>query len=94
MPASGHFASDDKDIIHILANGKIERVLQFKEPEVILSTGDKYRVKASGSWMGVWLQDQEKGESGGLSMDEKCLRGEFQSNELEVKLPEEGAQDL
>lgn len=95
MPESGRFASGDENIVHIPGNGRIETVLRFKEPEVILGKGEKYKVKASGNWMGVWLHGEGKGGDEGFSVDDEgCRRGEWQSNEIVVEVPGESTTDL
>ena len=96
LPASGHFSPEDEDIINVPANGKIEREVEIKPPEVVVMTGEEYRVKAEGNWMGVWVHDGDGGMRGrlGLGEEDGVRRGEFESNEIVVVIPEDREGEL
>ncbi|KAG9247563.1 hypothetical protein BJ878DRAFT_539189 [Calycina marina] len=80
LPPSGVFFA--QDTIRIEAGGKIESNVEVKAPEVILSSGVRYSVRAKGSWMHVKLGI---GSDKDLTTDEDgVLRGDFRSEAVEV----------
>jgi hypothetical protein len=94
LPTSGYFSLNDGNIIHIPANGQIEREVAFKEPEVALTKGESYAVKTQGSWKGVWIHDSGDSSPEKLYLDDDGLmRGDFESNQIIVEI-EEGGGDL
>lgn len=78
------------------ANGKIEKDVEIKPPEVVVMRGEEYRVKAEGNWMGVWFHDGVGGTRGrlGLGEEDGVKRGGFESNEIVVVIPENKEGDL
>lgn len=92
LPPNGYFSIDDQSIVHIPGNGKVDSVVEFKEPKVALVKGEEYRAIARGSWMGVWINEEGKSLEK-LSMEEGMRTGEFGSNEVVVRIPsDEGAE--
>jgi hypothetical protein len=80
MPESGSY--DREDIEHIDAGGEVSKNIEVKAPEVVLNKGDKYVVKARGSWMHVIV-----GETTDMkSDDDGVLRGDFESEGVEVEI--------
>ena len=93
LPPEGYFSVDDESIVHIPANGKVENVVEFNEPKVALVKGEEYRAKAAGFWMGVWVNESGKGVKK-LVMGEEMRTGEFESNEILVRLSSEDKAEL
>ncbi|PVH77723.1 hypothetical protein DL98DRAFT_463354 [Cadophora sp. DSE1049] len=93
LPPEGYFPIDDQSIVHIPANGKVDTVVEFKEPKVALVKGDEYRAKAVGSWMGVWINESGK-EIERLVMDQGMRTGEFESNEIVIRVSSENGVEL
>ena len=93
LPPEGYFAVDDQSIVHIPANGKVEKVVEFNEPKIALVKGEEYRAKATGFWMGVWVNESGK-EIEKLVMGEEMRTGEFESNEILVKISSEDQAEL
>ncbi|KAL2065289.1 hypothetical protein VTL71DRAFT_2958 [Oculimacula yallundae] len=89
MPPDGTFSVDDESIVKIEAGGKVEKVVEFGEPKVALVKGEEYSVKASGNWMGVWAFDAGE-ERETLSMESGVRTGEWESNEIVVRVPGDG----
>ena len=95
LPTSGYFAFNDDNIVHIPANGQIERDVEFKEPEVALVKGETYAVKAHGNWKGIWIHDKVADGPRKLYLDDAELRRDgFESNEIIVELLGEAGGDL
>lgn len=92
MPPAGYFEHGDASIAKIPANGKVENVVIFKEPEVALMKGEEYRVSARGRWMGVWRS--EGSEGGKLMLGEAQMTGEFKSNEVVVRIAGDDGAEL
>ena len=89
LPTSGYFTSDDENVINIPANGKIERNVEFREPEIALMKGETYAVKTQGSWKGIWIHKTGEDDVGKLYLDDASLeRGDFQSNEIIIEIRE------
>ncbi|KAM3067246.1 hypothetical protein ACMFMF_009745 [Clarireedia jacksonii] len=80
MPESGTY--DEEDIEHIDAGGEISKEIEVKAPEVVLSKGEKYVVKAKGSWMHVIFGKKTDIKSD----DDRVLRGDFESEGVEVEI--------
>ncbi|KAH7317810.1 hypothetical protein BKA65DRAFT_515226 [Rhexocercosporidium sp. MPI-PUGE-AT-0058] len=93
VPPDGQFSIDDQSIVRIPANGKMDSIIEFKEPKVALLKGEEYRAKAVGSWMGVWVNESGQ-KIKKLSMDNGMKTGEFESNEVVVKVPGEDESEL
>ncbi|TVY82079.1 hypothetical protein LSUE1_G004956 [Lachnellula suecica] len=89
MPASGYFSMGDDQITTIPAGGTAQRDLQAKEPEVALTKGEQYLVKARGRWMGVWIHESEEKEAPKLRMED-ALTGDFESNRIGIEIPAGG----
>ncbi|KAH7386402.1 hypothetical protein BKA64DRAFT_142819 [Cadophora sp. MPI-SDFR-AT-0126] len=88
VPPEGYFSIHDQSIVHIPANGKVDTVVEFKEPKVALVKGEEYRAKAIGSWMGVWVNESGE-EVEKLVMDQGMRTGDFESNEVLVRVSSE-----
>lgn len=85
MPSAGYFLADDREsIVNIPAGGQVDEVVVFGEPEVRLVSGEEYKVRAEGWWMGVWVREDEGAK---LTIGEGMRTGEFQSNEIVVRVP-------
>ena len=85
MPASGFFSPDDQSIMYVRAHGKLDGVMEFKEPEVALVKGEEYSAKATGRWMGVWTAEAgQKVEK--LLVNDDMRIGEFESNQVIVRV--------
>jgi hypothetical protein len=80
MPESGTY--DEEDIEHIDAGGEISKTIEVKAPEVVLSKGEKYVVKAKGIWMHVVVGERTDMKSD----DDGALRGDFESEGVEVEI--------
>jgi len=93
LPESGYFSTEDEEIITIPAEGTAQRYLEAREPEVALTKGEKYRVRARGNWMGVWTQGKEGQQVGRLSLEDG-LSGEFESNVIEIEIPDDAGEEL
>lgn len=85
MPRSGYFESDDEQIVHIPAHGKVDTEVVFKEPEVALTKGGEYRARASGFWAGVWIHDHSEKDFK-LMIDDTMEIGEYESNEIVIQV--------
>ncbi len=86
MPPNDIFNPHSEDIVKIDAGKSVDREVLVKEIEAPLEKGEKYLVKAKGTWLGVWVGEVE---GGGLSLEEGrgVLRGNFESEEIEVHVP-------
>jgi hypothetical protein len=84
MPA--YFLSDEEPIVQVPARGKFEKDFVVQEPDVVLTKGDRYRVKTEGWWMRVWVHDGSI-DTEKLSI-ESGRSGDFFSNEIEVDIAE------
>jgi len=84
MPPSGYFTADDEHILRIEAGGKIERIVEVKEHEILLEKGKSYDVHAKGRWMGVWVGEHEKL---GFEEGSDLLIGRFESQKMRVEVP-------
>ncbi|KAK0111584.1 hypothetical protein ONS95_001932 [Cadophora gregata] len=93
VPPEGYFSINDQSIVHIPANGKVDTVVEFKEPKVALVKGDEYRAKAVGSWMGVWVNESGR-EVERLEMDRGMRTGDFQSNEILIRVSSDESAEL
>ncbi len=87
MPASGYFLPNDQSIVHVPAQGKVDSVVEFKEPDVELRAGEEYRVRASGGWTGVWIRESSRSEEKLMVNDEELNIGDFESNEILIRIP-------
>jgi hypothetical protein len=95
LPTSGYFAFDDENTIHIPGNGKIERDVEFKEPEIALTKEEKYVVKTQGSWTGVWIHDKVREGPRRLYLEDgDLMRGNFESNEIKIEIPGKAGAEL
>ena len=89
LPELGYLLPHDDAIIEIPGNGKAERDVEVKEPEVALIKEEIYTVKAKGYWMSVWIHGKEGNENERLYLDAENLRsGDFESNETLVEISE------
>jgi hypothetical protein len=93
LPESGYFSIEDEEIITIPAEGTAQRFLEAREPEVALTKGEKYWVRARGNWMGVWTQGKEGQHVERLALEDG-LSGEFESNVIEIEMPADEGGEL
>lgn len=80
-PRSGIFSPEDT--IRIGPGSKVEESVEVAAPGVKLESGETYSVKAEGHWVHVRLGEHSELLVG----DKENLRGEFQSEAVEVIVP-------
>lgn len=85
LPDGGNFAVSSEDIIKITSGASVEKEIVVKEPQVVLSKGESYRITAEGFWQGIWIPLQNENIEK-LNYGE-ALRDEYRSNEIEIAIP-------
>lgn len=87
VPENGIFKPQDDEITRLATGEVAEREVLIKAHEIPFRNGEKYAVKVGGTWLGVWLKEME---GGGLSLEDGkgVLRGVYESDTIEVKVPD------